>query len=75
MAEGETCTIKGSEKHSKYQGIVIIIIIRLFIHQKQGKEPWEVRSELIIISGNVSSHCSARGLKRILQLSNYDTSI
>lgn len=73
MTGGETCTIKGSEKHSKYHGI--IIIIRSFTHQKQGKEPWEVGSRLIILSGNVSSHCTARGVKRILQLSNYDTSI
>lgn len=62
MAEGETCTIKGSEKHSKYQGIVIIIIIiRSFIHQKQGKEPWEVGSELVIISQEMSHHIARRG--------------
>lgn len=65
---GETCTIKGSEKHSKYHGI---IIIRSFISQKQGKESWEVGSQLIIISQEMSHHIARRGGKRILQLSNY----
>lgn len=58
MTGVETCTIKGSEKHSKYHGI--IIIIRSFIHQKQGKEPWEVGSQLII-SQETSHHIARRG--------------
>lgn len=37
-AGGKTSTIKGSEKHSKYQGIIIIVVV-IIHYQKQGGEP------------------------------------
>lgn len=71
--EGNTCTIKGSEKHSQYHGIIIIItssFVRSFIKSKEKSQGGLGLTPQQNLSEKVSSLLGAGG-KCILQRSNY----